>query len=167
MDAEHPDQSGAPAAAPPPWPAPVPVQRTQETPAVAPTSGALAALPPGAPPPWPVPVTQPQESVAVAPTSGALVQTLRTTPPAPAAAAPAPAPRPEPGKFYMRPLPAPCVAFASPEGRRLFGSALASGGLEGFFPLIQQFQTQNEPAYGAPSGHLLPVDSPGRGGRRQ
>lgn len=53
----------------------------------------------------------------------------------------------EEGKFYKRDLPDQCVAFASPRGRACFESALESGGLEGFFDLIAQFHTQNEPAY--------------------
>lgn len=50
-------------------------------------------------------------------------------------------------EFYMRRLPESCVDFGSQEGRALFESALASGGLEIFFALMPQFQTQNEPAY--------------------
>jgi glutathione gamma-glutamylcysteinyltransferase len=48
---------------------------------------------------------------------------------------------------YRRPLPAEAIAFSSPEGRRLFGEALAAGGLEGYFPLAEQFHTQSDPAY--------------------
>ena len=50
-------------------------------------------------------------------------------------------------EFYKRPLPDSCVAFDSKEGRAHFESALASGGLENFFVLAPQFQTQNEPAF--------------------
>ena len=35
----------------------------------------------------------------------------------------------------------------SPEGRQVFGEALAAGGLDGYFPLAEQFHTQSEPAY--------------------
>ncbi len=49
--------------------------------------------------------------------------------------------------FYRRPLPPPAIAFASPEGRRVFREALAEGTMEGWFPLAEQFHTQAEPAY--------------------
>ncbi len=51
------------------------------------------------------------------------------------------------GTLYRRPLPADAVAFSSPEGRRLFAEALASGGLDGYFPLAEQFHTQADPAF--------------------
>lgn len=49
--------------------------------------------------------------------------------------------------FYRRPLPAHLVPFASPEGRRIFGEALAEGHLEGWFSLAEQFHTQADPAF--------------------
>lgn len=49
--------------------------------------------------------------------------------------------------FYRRTLPSPCIAFSSPEGRRLFAEALAEGTMEGYFPLAEQFHTQAEPAF--------------------
>lgn len=49
--------------------------------------------------------------------------------------------------LYRRPLPADAIAFSSPEGRQLFAEALAEGGLDGYFPLAEQFHTQSEPAY--------------------
>jgi glutathione gamma-glutamylcysteinyltransferase len=50
--------------------------------------------------------------------------------------------------FYRRKLPQPpATPFSSPEGRRLFAEALQGGTLECFFPLIEQFQTQNHPAF--------------------
>jgi len=49
--------------------------------------------------------------------------------------------------LYRRPLPRELVAFASPEGRALFDAARAAGGLESFFPLIEQFHTQADPAF--------------------
>jgi glutathione gamma-glutamylcysteinyltransferase len=49
--------------------------------------------------------------------------------------------------LYRRPLPDAAVAFSSPEGRRLFADALAAGGLEGYFPLAEQFHTQSDPAF--------------------
>lgn len=49
--------------------------------------------------------------------------------------------------FYRRPLPPEQVAFAGPEGRRLFREALAEGHMEGWFALAEQFHTQSEPAF--------------------
>lgn len=48
---------------------------------------------------------------------------------------------------YRRALPDSAIAFSSPEGRRLFAEALAAGGMDGYFPLAEQFHTQSEPAY--------------------
>jgi len=49
--------------------------------------------------------------------------------------------------LYRRPLPPTLVAFASPEGRTMFDAARAEGGMEAFFPLIEQFHTQADPAF--------------------
>jgi glutathione gamma-glutamylcysteinyltransferase len=49
--------------------------------------------------------------------------------------------------FYRRPLPDGAIAFSSPEGRRIFAEALATGGLDGYFPLAEQFHTQAEPTF--------------------
>jgi glutathione gamma-glutamylcysteinyltransferase len=49
--------------------------------------------------------------------------------------------------LYRRPLPAEAIAFSSAEGRKTFAEALAAGGLDGYFPLAEQFHTQAEPAY--------------------
>ncbi|BGP27666.1 hypothetical protein JCM10295v2_006640 [Rhodotorula toruloides] len=49
--------------------------------------------------------------------------------------------------FYKRPLPETCIAFNSPEGKRLFAKALAEGNMESYFLLAPQMVTQNEPAY--------------------
>lgn len=49
--------------------------------------------------------------------------------------------------LYRRALPESAIAFASAEGRRIFGEALAAGGMDGYFPLAEQFHTQSEPAY--------------------
>ena len=49
--------------------------------------------------------------------------------------------------FYRRPLPDNAIPFSSAEGRRIFGEALASGGLDGYFPLAEQFHTQADPAF--------------------
>ena len=49
--------------------------------------------------------------------------------------------------IYRRPLPADAVAFSSPEGRQMFAEALAAGGLQGYFPLAEQFHTQADPSF--------------------
>lgn len=49
--------------------------------------------------------------------------------------------------LYRRPLPAELIAFSSPAGREVFQQALAAGGLEGYFPLAEQFHTQADPAF--------------------
>jgi Phytochelatin synthase len=49
--------------------------------------------------------------------------------------------------LYRRPLPADTIAFSSPDGRGIFAEALAARGLEGYFPLAEQFHTQSEPAF--------------------
>jgi len=52
-----------------------------------------------------------------------------------------------PKSFYRRPLPTSLVAFSSAEGRKRFVEAVSEGTAESFFPLVEQFQTQSEPAY--------------------
>lgn len=49
--------------------------------------------------------------------------------------------------LYRRPLPPGMIAFSSAEGRRLFAEALAAGGLEGYFPIAEQFHTQSDPSF--------------------
>jgi glutathione gamma-glutamylcysteinyltransferase len=49
--------------------------------------------------------------------------------------------------LYRRPLPANATEFSSAAGRQLFAEALASGGLDGYFRLAEQFHTQAEPAF--------------------
>jgi glutathione gamma-glutamylcysteinyltransferase len=49
--------------------------------------------------------------------------------------------------LYRRPLPEAQIPFSSEEGRRLFREALTDGTMEGFFPLIEQFHTQADPAF--------------------
>ncbi len=49
--------------------------------------------------------------------------------------------------LYRRPLPAETIAFSSPEGRAVFGEALAGGGMDGYFPLAEQFHTQADPMF--------------------
>ncbi|WIA42506.1 hypothetical protein OEZ86_008492 [Tetradesmus obliquus] len=50
--------------------------------------------------------------------------------------------------FYKRKLPCPpATEFSSAEGRLLFAEALQQGTMTGFFKLIEQYSTQDEPAF--------------------
>ncbi|CAD7697773.1 unnamed protein product [Ostreobium quekettii] len=50
--------------------------------------------------------------------------------------------------FYKRKLPVPpATEFSSSEGRTVFQEALDEGNTTGFFKLIEQFRTQDEPAF--------------------
>ncbi|MFB2923448.1 MULTISPECIES: phytochelatin synthase family protein [Aerosakkonema] len=49
--------------------------------------------------------------------------------------------------FYRRPLPEQLISFSSTQGREVFREALASGGMEAYFTLAEQFHTQSEPAF--------------------
>jgi glutathione gamma-glutamylcysteinyltransferase len=49
--------------------------------------------------------------------------------------------------FHRRPLPSDAIAFSSAEGKGVFSEALASEGLNGYFPLAEQFHTQADPAF--------------------
>ncbi len=49
--------------------------------------------------------------------------------------------------LYRRPLPSEAVAFSSRDGLEVFGEALSTGGLDGYFPLAEQFHTQSDPAF--------------------
>jgi len=49
--------------------------------------------------------------------------------------------------FYRRELKPPSVAFCSPQGRDIFRNALANGTMECYFPLAEQFRTQDEPSF--------------------
>lgn len=54
----------------------------------------------------------------------------------------------KPGIFYRKPLPnPPCIPFSSVQGRAVFKEALAAGSLNCFFPLSEQFLTQDDPAF--------------------
>jgi len=52
-----------------------------------------------------------------------------------------------PETLYRRPLPPNAIAFSSPAGRQIFAEALAAEGLNGYFPLAEQFHTQSDPAF--------------------
>lgn len=49
--------------------------------------------------------------------------------------------------FHRRSLPESAIEFSSPAGRGVFAEALAAGGLNGYFPLAEQFHTQSDPAF--------------------
>lgn len=49
--------------------------------------------------------------------------------------------------LYRRSLPTDATEFSSAAGRQLFAEALASGGLDGYFRLAEQFHTQAEPEF--------------------
>eukprot|EP00467_Chlorarachnion_reptans_P022901 CAMPEP_0114510510 /NCGR_PEP_ID=MMETSP0109-20121206/13837_1 /TAXON_ID=29199 /ORGANISM="Chlorarachnion reptans, Strain CCCM449" /LENGTH=567 /DNA_ID=CAMNT_0001689845 /DNA_START=80 /DNA_END=1783 /DNA_ORIENTATION=- len=49
--------------------------------------------------------------------------------------------------FYKRELPSNCIRFAGDEGVRMFQDALAAGTGSAYFPLAEQFRTQDEPAF--------------------
>jgi hypothetical protein len=52
------------------------------------------------------------------------------------------------GIFYRKPLPnPPCIPFSSEQGRSIFQEALGAGSLNCFFPLSEQFLTQDDPAF--------------------
>ena len=48
---------------------------------------------------------------------------------------------------HRRTLPDELVGFSSPRGRRYFAEAMAEGHMEPYFPLIEQFVTQDEPTF--------------------
>ena len=49
--------------------------------------------------------------------------------------------------FHKRPLPESLISLSSKNGKEIFREALASGGMESYFALAEQFVTQSEPAY--------------------
>jgi len=50
-------------------------------------------------------------------------------------------------QLYRRLLPESCISFSSDVGKRLFTESLLSGFANIYFPLAEQFRTQDEPAY--------------------
>lgn len=58
-----------------------------------------------------------------------------------------PAPASPSRTFYRRTLPSSLTSFSSIEGKEIFASAMSTGGTSAFFSLIEQLQTQPEPAY--------------------
>lgn len=58
-----------------------------------------------------------------------------------------PAPKVPEKSFFRRTLPREQVAFSSRQGRELFADAMKHDEMEPFFPLSEQFVTQNEPTF--------------------
>lgn len=48
--------------------------------------------------------------------------------------------------WYQRPLPHTLIPFSSNKGKAVFKEAMNRGGMEGYFALAEQFQTQSTPA---------------------
>lgn len=83
--------------------------------------------------------------------TNALSSSAQATASSSASAPPAGPASKKPRTFYRRPLPELCTALSSPEGRAIFSSAHSGNGLKSFFPLMEQFSTQTEPAYCGPT----------------
>lgn len=49
--------------------------------------------------------------------------------------------------YHKRPLPETLTSLSSKNGKDIFRGALASGGMESYFALAEQFVTQSEPSY--------------------
>eukprot|EP00450_Noctiluca_scintillans_P035918 CAMPEP_0194550910 /NCGR_PEP_ID=MMETSP0253-20130528/95953_1 /TAXON_ID=2966 /ORGANISM="Noctiluca scintillans" /LENGTH=483 /DNA_ID=CAMNT_0039398361 /DNA_START=1 /DNA_END=1449 /DNA_ORIENTATION=+ len=65
------------------------------------------------------------------------------------------------GGVYRKRLPPPAIPFSVREGRQIFAEALADGTAEVFFPLIEQFQTQEEPAMCGPATLVVVLNALG------
>ena len=50
-------------------------------------------------------------------------------------------------QLYRRNLPESCIPFSSDAGKKMFTESLLSGFANIYFPLAEQFRTQDEPAY--------------------
>ncbi|GBF98758.1 glutathione gamma-glutamylcysteinyltransferase [Raphidocelis subcapitata] len=128
--------SGASSAAAAALPAAMEAAMRQPRPA-APDAAAVPAGGPAARPAAPQ-LPQPQPQPQPQPLDESQMQHMR-------------APSPPPGvkkTFYKRKLPCPpAIEFSSPEGRQVFKEALEAGTMTGFFKLIEQLSTQDEPAF--------------------
>eukprot|EP00927_Polykrikos_kofoidii_P008060 TRINITY_DN1333_c0_g1_i1.p1 TRINITY_DN1333_c0_g1~~TRINITY_DN1333_c0_g1_i1.p1 ORF type:complete len:463 (-),score=62.65 TRINITY_DN1333_c0_g1_i1:28-1341(-) len=65
------------------------------------------------------------------------------------------------GGVFRKPLPPPAIQLSSPEGRSIFKEALADGTAETFFPLMEQFHTQTEPAFCGPATLVMVLNALG------
>lgn len=61
--------------------------------------------------------------------------------------------------FHKRQLPPSLIALSSPAGKKLFKEALASGGMESYFALSEQFVTQSEPSFCALSSLAMVLNA--------
>jgi len=61
--------------------------------------------------------------------------------------------------FHKRQLPSSLIALSSPAGKTLFREALASGGMESYFALSEQFVTQSEPSFCALSSLAMVLNA--------
>ena len=57
-----------------------------------------------------------------------------------------PADHPNLPGWYQRPLPQYLIPFSSNRGKQIFKEAMNNGGMEGYFALAEQFQTQSTPS---------------------
>lgn len=68
--------------------------------------------------------------------------------------------------FHRRTLPTNAIGFSTPEGRALFSEAMAAKGMDGYFPLAEQFHTQSDPAFCGPGSLVVALNAlaidPGR-----
>eukprot|EP00927_Polykrikos_kofoidii_P008063 TRINITY_DN1333_c0_g1_i4.p1 TRINITY_DN1333_c0_g1~~TRINITY_DN1333_c0_g1_i4.p1 ORF type:complete len:478 (-),score=66.50 TRINITY_DN1333_c0_g1_i4:47-1405(-) len=65
------------------------------------------------------------------------------------------------GGVFRKQLPPPAIQLAAPEGRSIFKEALADGTAETFFPLVEQFRTQDEPAFCGPATLVMVLNALG------
>ena len=63
--------------------------------------------------------------------------------------------------LYRRTLPIEAIAFSSLEGRELFAEALAARGMQGYFPLAEQFHTQSDPSFCGPGSLVVALNALG------
>ena len=61
--------------------------------------------------------------------------------------------------FHKRPLPESLISLSSKNGKEIFRQALASGGMESYFSLAEQFVTQSEPSYCALSSLAMVLNA--------
>ena len=61
--------------------------------------------------------------------------------------------------FHKRPLPESLISLSSKNGKEIFREALASGGMESYFSLAEQFVTQSEPSYCALSSLAMVLNA--------
>lgn len=90
--------------------------------------------------------TAPAAAAAAAPSAAASPSLSRPLPPVLAKGQLPPGDNPALPGWYQRPLPPNLVPFSSNRGKQLFKEAVIRGGMEGYFALAEQFQTQSTPS---------------------